>query len=365
VSVLVIEQEVLRFVLAYEVLFALVPHAIDLVSSCVLVYSFAVLLSVLEAPIIHATIWPGVDSVTVFFVVDVVSFVDSAVAPTELPLAMHFVVFPLPLVLGAVSPLKVAFAVLLAFQVGALIIAAIRPLLASFAVLLVLDPAAFVRGAFCVEVFTLTVSFVVCPIALVHISVSQYEPAESLGLVLLPETLVLAAIWPDLDAVAELLLSGGVDGAAVDLAFGEDLTVGELQFDLILLDFSQTCVVELQSFENLFLKFYLMDARRWHFSKVVFTELVRLLSCRQVQKQHLFKLTTRQMSPDKRVDTSDDFLDLLPLIRLLRHLHDLLVREYFVRFQYARVWVAAVPSKKARLRAFSFKLAVELNIVLV
>ena len=137
------------------------------------------------------------------------------------------------------------------FDVLAVIVAAVWPLLLAFALLLVFEPASFIGCTFCIEVFTSPVSFVLVPFTLVDISVCQNEATVALGLVVLPESFILATIRPDLNTVSELLTGDRVDGARVVLSFVQGLTVYKLKFHLVFPDDSLLVLVELQAPEIL------------------------------------------------------------------------------------------------------------------
>jgi hypothetical protein len=109
------------------------------------------------------------------FVIEVFSFINSAISPLELTSAMHFVVLPVAFIFGSVGPLEHAFAVLLAPQVVSAVERAIWPLLSAEPLLLIFMPATFVGGALRVEVLSLTMGFVVNPLALVDVTIGKNE----------------------------------------------------------------------------------------------------------------------------------------------------------------------------------------------
>lgn len=62
------------------------------------------LLSTLPLTVILATVWPGENTVTFFLVVNIFSFVASAIVPSENAESVHLVVLPLAVVLALIGP---------------------------------------------------------------------------------------------------------------------------------------------------------------------------------------------------------------------------------------------------------------------
>ena len=114
---------------------------------------------------------PLEDALTMHHVVAPLSFIAPAVRPSVLANSRNVVVTELPFVARVVSPHEdTVVAVFLPSDVRPRIGGSIRPSLDAYPMLLVRHPLALVDRPVCVEVFSVTVSLAVKPVALVEIA---------------------------------------------------------------------------------------------------------------------------------------------------------------------------------------------------
>ena len=205
--------------------FALLPLSLLRFATGRSIVTNAMLLSILPAPVVLSAVWPVEYSLTFFFVVHIVTHIDSAIRPGELTACLHLVVHPgagvdstvSPVVLavalnvillesslvsGSICPCEEAFSLLLSFDILPLVLGTIRPSLNAIAVLLIVLPLALVLGSIEMAVNSVAMCFVVLPLTVVHISVSVNESSFAISFVVYPEALIHGTIWPNLSAFA-------------------------------------------------------------------------------------------------------------------------------------------------------------------
>lgn len=188
------------------------------------VYSEAVLSAFLPITLVPAVVWPVVDAVPVFLVVQEFPMECSAILPFVHADAFHVVVkpfaliasavepgvhtnakdlvlVPLPRILRAISPLVGSEAMFTSMIVFALIKGTISPAFSAQAMLQVVLPETLINTSTCMLVYAKPIGFVVYPQTLVGISINVDELAVAVGLVIAPLPEVLGAICPGLLAV--------------------------------------------------------------------------------------------------------------------------------------------------------------------
>ena len=109
--------------------------------------------------------------VPVHFIVQPLAIILLIVAPEIDSLALNLIHLELSRVYRSIGKSELSMAILLAFEVLTLVNGAIRPRLQSESVLLVILPAAHVLGTISVSVRSMTVSFVIDPVAFINIPI--------------------------------------------------------------------------------------------------------------------------------------------------------------------------------------------------
>lgn len=214
---------------------------------------------------------------------------------------MHLVVAPLAIVLRAVGPTEGASPMLLALQVVPIEVGPIRPRLATAALLLVLVPLTLVGGALSVVVVPDAVRLVVDPLALEDVAVCENESTVAIGHIILPETLKLAAIGPDLQSIALLGVILLVPLAGVDLIVIQLLPILESQTRLVtaFCDLPNLIFVQLDRAKLLLLQYHFLDLGPRNSREILLTDLVRPLGLNKSDEFHLLVCAPRQVTSYK------------------------------------------------------------------
>lgn len=179
--------------------------------------SFAMHLSMGPLPFIDTTIWPCVDSWTVLFTIQVLTFIGCATRPRHQPIAshlpwlegsrintsiwklvhtfpMHLVCLKASIVGSTLGSLVKASAVFTAILEGSAIEASICPELCAKAGTLVLQPLTFVATATCFGILAHSMSPSLPPLALVDASISTFETTCTMRFSIFEASLVGATI---------------------------------------------------------------------------------------------------------------------------------------------------------------------------
>ena len=126
---------------------------------------------------------------------------------------------------------------LLPLDVATLVACSIRPRLETVTVLFILFPLATILGTIKMAVSTLTMSFVIHPVAIIDIAICVDKASFTVSLVIGPVALVERPVWPDLYPFA-LANLGATDPFALVLSttfqseHGTLLSVAKLFFEL-------------------------------------------------------------------------------------------------------------------------------------
>ena len=179
--------------------------------------SFAMHLSMGPLPFIDTTIWPCVDSWTIFFTIQVLTFIGRTTRPRHQPIAshlpwlegsrintsiwklvhtfpMHLICLKAPIVGSTLGSLVKTSPVLTAILERSAIEASICPELCAKASTFVLQPLTFVGTATCFGILAHSMSPSLPPLALVDTSISTFETAYTMRFSIFEASLVGATI---------------------------------------------------------------------------------------------------------------------------------------------------------------------------
>lgn len=84
------------------------PHAISYFSFSIVVDSDSLLFSIHPCAVILTTVWPSEYSMTLFFIIEVLSLVPPSISPGEQATAMHLIAYPVSSEFSAICPLILA-----------------------------------------------------------------------------------------------------------------------------------------------------------------------------------------------------------------------------------------------------------------
>ena len=171
-------------------------------------FSLSVLFVLLVAAFVGTSILPLVMTISMLFVLEPFTIILTAILPFESTIALHFPVFPLPVIhppIGeVVSPQSVPSPVLELTNITI-------PIRINFLTLPILHIINPVAPIYCLTIsmleHTISISFVMCPISLKHISIIMDKCAFSTSLILPPLPIILCSIWPDLFTLPMLMMT--------------------------------------------------------------------------------------------------------------------------------------------------------------
>ena len=151
---------------------------------------------------VESSVLPFVNSFAVHHVFVPLSAEGAAVGPVVNTVARDQIIEPIAYVRVAVGPAELSFAFFLAVFVHSLECTIVWPGFFSESCLLVREPFPFVLGSGGMLIDAIALSHVSHPFAIVNIFVDVEILSLSVGLVILPVSFVLGAIWPELNSVA-------------------------------------------------------------------------------------------------------------------------------------------------------------------
>ena len=140
--------------------------------------------------------YPLKDSKSMSLIILVLSFVCPSIRPSVLTFSMHVVVEPLSYVLSAVNPFVRSLPSHLVVGPIARVVSAIRPEMSPETVLFTLSKMAIEPWTISPAFNTLAMIEIVFPIAYISLfAVVWLERTETIGLVVLPFTLICVSVW--------------------------------------------------------------------------------------------------------------------------------------------------------------------------
>lgn len=183
-------------------LFRIQPLAFVASAIWVSVLSIAFLLVVDVVSIIHAPVWPFVNTLPVHFIFSPISFVDSAIAPIVFAEPSYFVVLPVSRKLTAIAPNIETVPVLLPIFVLAFVLGSVSPDFLAFSFLNIVEPLTRVFTPVDVSVLSKPIRLIILEFSDVNIALSVPEGALAASPVVLPQPFINGPVAPFLDAVS-------------------------------------------------------------------------------------------------------------------------------------------------------------------